>query len=376
MSQQPAFQELDPLGTLFGRPTTLVTASVIPVYAVVMTWINRTDIDYPVLAVLALALITGVSVALVLASNPLRAPFHLRWHIAVSSAAFSAYLLSAASMWNSNAYVRDDWGPVAVGLTLLTLSLYRPPREIASTGLFLALFAGVVALLQAHSFVTRVPAIMFALVTMLPILSMSLASATFGRVLIDGLASWRRRAELAVTASASESTDWIARSVQQDRVTILNRDVVPFFSELLQKGTVDDADRARARGISDAIRAVMIAEVDRTWLDAILEQESGHPAVDPQRLAEIMGTDQRTAIRALVVAIAGHADTRRSTLTLEIAADGDLCRAELAASLRTTENVLRGELAPYFAVMRIVFDDLKVEFSDGLLTLRFFYDQQ
>ena len=374
MRSERAFQQLDPLGTLIGRPITYLAAVGIPIYATTMTWLNRFDIDYPLLAALALAVVAITSTALVYGSSPLRAPFTRRMHFLVTGAAAVAAVLNALSMWQSNAYLRDDWGPVVIGLALLSLSQYRPPKEIASTGLALALFAGVLALLQSHSFATVAPPITFALVTMAPILAMSLASATFGMFLIDGLVRWRRRAQRAVSSFATENTDWIARSVQQDRVTILNQEVVPFFADVLHRGVISEDDRQRARRISDAIRAVMVAEVDRTWLDAIVEQISGHPSDDPDRRAVLMTTDQRTALRAAVVAVAGHPAFSARGFDLAIRSSGSRSIVTVKATLETTENVLRGQLAPYFAVIRIVFSEVKVEFSSLTLTLRFSYE--
>jgi len=376
VSIERAFQQLDPLGTLIGRPVTYFAAIAIPVYASMMTWFNRFDIDYPLLAVLALAVVAITSATLVYGSSPLRAPFSLRLHVLVTGAASLAYVLSALSMWHSNAYVRDDWGPVVIGIALLSLSQYRPPKEIASTGLAIALFAGVFALLQSPSFVTATPPIAFALVTMMPILAMSLASATFARFLIEGLVRWRRRAKRAVSSFATENTSWIARSVQQDRVTILNQEVVPFFAEVLQRGIISEKDRQRARRISDAIRAVMVAEADRTWLDSIVEQISGHSADDPQQLAIFMTTDQRTAIRAAIFGIAGHPAFSARGFSLDIRSAGSQSDVTLRATLETAENVLRGQIAPYFAVIRIVFSDVKVDFANATLTLRFSYEQR
>jgi type IV secretory pathway VirB2 component (pilin) len=355
---------------------TFTAAVGIPVYATIMTWLNRYDIDYPLLAVAALAAVTVASAVLVYGSSPLRAPFSMPMHLMVSAATTLAYVLSSLSMWQSNAHVRDDWGPMVVGVALLSLSQYRPPKEIASVGLSLALFAGVLTLLQAHSFVTLTPPITFALVAMTPILAMSLASATFGRSLIEGLVRWRRQARRAASSFATENSDWIARSVQQDRVTILNQDVVPFFAEVLQRGVIDNDDRERARRISDAIRAVMIAEVDRTWLDTVVEQVAGHATEDPDRLAQQMTTDQRTAIRAIIVAVAGHPAFSARAFSLALESSGGQCAVVMEATLETAANVLRGEIAPYVAVLRIVFTDLKVEFSNTTLTLRFSYEQR
>jgi hypothetical protein len=376
MSSDRTFQQLDPLGALIGRPVTYLAAAGIPVYATTMTWLNRFDIDSPVLAVVALAVVVVASAALVYGSSPLRAPFSLRMHAIVTGSATLAYLLSALSMWQSNSYIRDDWGPVVIGLALLSLSQYRPPKEIASTGLVLALFVGLVTLLQADSLVTDTPDIVFALVTMLPILAMSLASATFGDYLIEGLVRWRHRAQEAVSSYATENTGWIARSVQQDRVTILNQEVVPFFAEVLHRGVISDEDRERARRISDAIRVIMVAEVDRTWLDSIVEQVSGHPSNDPDRLAVAMSMEQRTAMRAAILAVAQHPSFSARAFSLSIQAADDVCNVTLEATVESTDNVLRGQIAPYLAVIRTMFFDVKAEFSSPTLTLRFSYEQR
>jgi len=373
-----AFQELDPLGALTGRPVTIGAAVGIPVFAAVMTWLNRFDVDNWMLAALALLAITGCGATLAWASSPLHAPFTLRMHIVVTGLAVAAYVLSAASMWQSNQYVRDDWGPIAIGLVLLSLSQFRPPKELTSTGLVIALFAGVFTLSQAHSFATGVAPIDFSIVAMTPILALSLASAAFGRLLIDGLDRWRRRARRAVSAFSDQNSDWIARSVQQDRVTILNQDVVPFFAEVQRNGVITEADRVRAREISDAVRAIMVAEADRSWLDIIVAQSVGEhtTVIDPARLAIQMSTEQRTAVRALIVALTGHAAFLPEDFSFTIDSKGDTRRARLVVTMNTIDSVIRSEFAPYFAVMRIVFSELKVEFSHATLTLRFSYDQR
>ena len=377
-SVERAFQQLDPLGALTGRPVTIAAAVIIPVYAAVTTWFNRDDIDSWPIAIAALVAITLSGVVLDYASNPLRAPFTLLMHSIVSGLASVAYLLNVFSMWESNRYIRDDWGAIAIGLVLLSLSQYRPPKEIASTGLALSLLVGVVSLAQEHSLVTGVDPIAYAIVAMTPVLALSLASAAFGQLLVDGIVSWRRRSERAASVFTNENSGWIARSVQQDRVTILNQDIVPFFADVLQRGSIDDADRERARSIADAIRAIMVAEADRSWLDIIVDQAVGGEAtlVDPDRRAESMSTDQRTAVRALIVAITEHPSFDAARFDLSIDAMGNRCRAELRAGMPTSDSVVRSEFAPYLAVMRIVFSELRVEFSDSALTVRFSYDQR
>ena len=374
MARERAFQQFDPLGALVGRPLTLLGAAGIPVYASTMTFSNRLDIDYPILTIVALTLIIVTGVALVYASSPLHAPFSLRMHLIVIVSATGAHVANAASMWESNAYVRDDWGTIAIGVAYLAMARFRPPNELASSGLVLALFCGLLALMQAPSFVTPVPPILFALVSMTPILTMSLAAAMFGRHLIAGLERWRRHAGRAASNFAEVNTDWIARSVQQDRVTILNQEIVPFFAAVLHKGAIDEDDRARAREIAEAIRSIMVAEVDRSWLDAILEQIEGRSASDPARVAAQMTTDQRAAVRATLLALTGLTSYEAGSLGVALSRRGALVDVFISATLGNGETVVRGEIAPFLAVLRILFKDFRVSFSGPRLALRFSYE--
>ena len=218
------------------------------------------------------------------------------------------------------------------------------------------------------------PPILFALVSMTPILAMSLAAATFGRHLIAGLERWRRHAGRAASNFAEVNTDWIARSVQQDRVTILNQEIVPFFAAVLHKGAIDEDDRERARQIAEAIRAIMVAEIDRSWLDAILEQLEGRSASDPARLAAQMTTDQRAAVRATLLALTGLTSYEAGSLGVALTRRGTLVDVFVSATLSNADSAARGEIAPFLAVLRIVFQDFRVAFSGPRLALRFSYE--
>jgi hypothetical protein len=371
-----SLQQLDPLGALVSRPLTYFAVIGIPVYAAARTFLALSEIQNAVLATAALVAITAACIILLLQSSALRAPFSVANHAVVTGLAGLAYLLSALSVWDTNATIRDDWGPMAIGFILLAQSQYRPPAEVAKAGLFIALFAGVLALLQAHSLVTPVPPIAYSLVTMMPILAFSLAAAFFSFELISGLEEWQSSASSAVTTIGTDNSGWIARSVQQDRVTILNQDVVPFFSRVLHSGDVSEADRARAAEIATAIRSVMVAEVDRSWLDLVLSQlfgVSSDALTDPSRAAVKMPTEQRSALRALLVAVTTSPRYIGGSLDISIVERQSKATVTLSAGLTSTEGPSRSEFSPFFAVLRILFPDLRVETSSAGVTLRFSY---
>ncbi|MDQ1562121.1 MAG: hypothetical protein QOE85_1462, partial [Actinomycetota bacterium] len=59
-----------------------------------------------------------------------------------------------------------------------------------------------------------------------------------------------------------------------------------------------------------------------------------------------------------------------------LARKGASCRVKITAKLDKDESIQRSGLAPYFAVLRIVFGDLQVAFQSPTLTLRFSYDHR
>lgn len=383
--RERTLQQRDPLAALVGRPTTYLAGLGIPVFAVVLTAVNRDSIENVPFAVLAILLVIGASTVLVSASSPLRAPLRaatLGWVVGLALAAFVA---SALSMGTQDSYLRDDWGPPVVGLYLLALAPYRPAKQLATAGALSAILAGFVAVTQSAGFTTAVPTMAFIVVAVTPIIAMSLAAAAFADVLVRSLDNWRQRSHTAFSAMSNERGEWIARSVQQDRVTVLNQEVVPFFSELLDGGSVTESTRERARDISRVVRDVMVAEVDRTWLDAVaplaVPPHGGSAPTratvsDEKRLAVYMSTDERTALRALLVMLHGSRSFEHGGVDVRIDGEDARCLVRLTARLSADENRARADLAPFLAVMRVVFTDLRIEHTPAEVTVRFSYEQR
>ncbi|MHB1170892.1 MAG: hypothetical protein ACYCZY_00020 [Lacisediminihabitans sp.] len=382
--RERTLQQLDPAGTLGSRAITTLVACGALVYALVMTLRTVEQISHPLLAVLALLVLAAACGTLIVASSPYRAPFSRQAHALVHSLVLLAVVLSVASAWGANRYVQDDWGPISLGLVLVALGSYRPARELAGAGVLSAIFLGFLTLLQVPALATKAPSIAFVVVAVTPMLALCFGSVMFFTGIVNSLERWQHRANRATSSLADQLRDGIARSVQQDRVTILNRDVLPFFTEVLTQAEITDADRDRARAIAESIRSVMVAEVDRSWLESVIQQAGGSAhgdtgsssAVhDTERLVPLMMTDQRTALRALIVALFEEPSFDPASLSIALRSRGDECRGVLIARLGAADHAMRAVLAPFFAVMRVVFSDLQVEFLQPTLTLRFSYAQ-
>jgi hypothetical protein len=212
-----------------------------------------------------------------------------------------------------------------------------------------------------------------------PLVALGVGSAVYSTMFVTLVRQWLSRAAVLTRESAQEMRPGIARSVQQDRVTGLNRDVVPFFTALVERGEVTEADREHAGRVATLIRQRIVEESDRSWLEQILLDvcPSGQAGtvVDRAALAAQMSGDQRTAIRAIVGAMASDASARTSSLGIVLHDDDPLVRALIRIESTSPDVAVHKRYAPYFAVLRILFHDLQVDVNGTFLTLRFSYDQ-
>ncbi|KQR46455.1 hypothetical protein IFT72_01790 [Frigoribacterium sp. CFBP 8754] len=371
-------QQVDPVGALASRPVSLITVVAALAVAVSATLSGRDEIVDPAASVGAVAALAAAGLVLVLSASPLRAPFRRRSLVAVVVLSCAAVALEALGLLGQNELVRDDWSSLAVGVLLLGVAPYRPAAEILVAGLVVAVVVAVVVLLERPWFVTAVPTTTFVVVAVVPVVALSAAAASFSRTFTLLVERWIDRATTFRRASADELRASIARSVQQDRVTILNRDVVPFFSSLVDRGAVTAADAQRARDIADQLRVSMVAEADRSWLEHLFVSPTSGVSgivVDPDFVASAMTPDHRTSLRALLVAFGERDGVQADDVRVDLRRVDE--RVEALVSVPTTvgEFVVRRRFAPWFAVLRIVFGDLQVDATSPLLTLRFSYDQ-
>ncbi len=380
---ESTFQRMDPLGGMGARVTSVVAAVAACVYAVVADVITRKEIGLPYLAMLAIGAVTAAAAVVIVASSPYRAPFTRRSNAIAISLTFAGAVLAAGSEWNTNTHIRDDWGPLALGLMLFAAAPYRPARELVEFSILSAVGVGLLTLLQVGSFVAKLPAIVFVVVAVTPVLLLSAFAAAFAAGTVRNLEQMRGQARQEARSRRVELNAVVAQSVQRNRLVALNRDVLPFLSDVLSREEILPSDRQRARLIADSLRSLMVAEVDRSWLDSAVESETAGEipeAVegrvrDDDRLADLMRTDQRTALRALLVFLRGCPAVHQGSLRIVITGDDLVCRTAIVAVLTSRKRAVQKTLTPYFAVLRSVFNDLRVQSAGSTVTVRFSYDR-
>lgn len=379
-AQERTRQQRDPVGTTVVRMFTCTVVAGAVGAAVVSSLLMRGEIVSPALAAFALALSVTAVVLVFVQTSPYRPPVSRHTYLLVLVLAVLAYFLYIAATFGNNRFGRDDWGPPVLGVLLIAFGPYRPAREIAVTGAAVACLIGLGTVVQARWFATIAPTDAFVVVSVTPLIALCFGAVAYSSGMVSAIERWQRRAGAEVRDGARVSQG-IARSVQQDRVTILGRDVLPFFTDVVAAGSITEADRERAREIAVSVRDVMVAEADRSWLESAvlvtgtIRPESESAVIDdPRRLAAGMSTAQRMAVRTLLGAFASEPGFDPNELRIELSRDGDLCVAAISARFTAETSSPRAALAPYFALLRSVFDDFDVTFAAPSLRMGFHYE--
>jgi hypothetical protein len=375
-------QQLDPAGSVGVRPITIAIGLGAVLYATVLTVVGWGEVGDPAFAIAAVVVLVGACWFMVFAASSYRAPFTRNTHYLVHATVLVAIVLEEAGSWGTNRFEGNDWGPACLGAVLVALGPYRPSREIASAGALSAILIGFVTLVRVDQLATPGPPLAFVIVAVAPLLALCFGASAFSYAIVHSIRRWQSKATAATANLVEEVRVGIARTVQQDRVTILNRDVVPFFAEVLAGATITAADRKRARAIADSIRSLMVAEIDRSWLETALAREVGAKEIgggeavdDVDRVAELMTTGQRTAIRALLIELVDFPGFQCSDLKIILRKEHAQCSGQITVRLAATDHSVRSAFEPYFAVMRAVFTELVVDVSQPTVTLRFSYEQ-
>jgi hypothetical protein len=378
-----SYQQLDPVGSYGSRPITLVISMGIVALSAGATLASWPAVSDPLAAFLAIVATAASVLGITFWSSPLRAPFRWSGFLVVTIFAGLSLVWCALSTWNAATDLDHQWAPITVGMILVQLSSYRPARELIATTLLGGILAGFIAVLHPTLVASALPPLVRVLDAALPLVALGAGATAYSSVLVRSLGQWYARSGINDRAVSAAMKDRVVRSVHDDRVSILNHTVVPFFTDMLQRGAVTENDRSQARSIALTIRSAMVADVDRSWLDSIMDHLAedradstvpGSEVVqDPFRAASGMTTEQRIVVRAVVLALFNHLGFDSDGFAILIAVEGSAAVVTLTAKLDDDESVTRSGLAPYLAVLRIAFGDLSVSFHRPTLTLRFSY---
>lgn len=361
--------QLDPLGGMTARLITVTCVAIALVVAVLMSVTHWEQVAYPAVQVLALIVLAGACTLMIVSTDPYRAPLSRGRMAVVWSILAAATALDAFSQWGANTSVRDDWGPIAFAVVVLMSGSYRSAREIlrmtlgATCVLLLLSILEIAPVFAAHPARFLVSPLVFAA----PVLATGIAAAAFSRTLVVHLLTWRTGAASAQRDVIDDLRSGLVPSVRNERLELLNAEVVPFLRRIVELGELLPEDSDRARELAGGLRAVMAPEQGSNWLESVVDD-----VLDPEQLAERMGNEQRSSLKALLAALRDSGLTAEGEVAVRIRSQESVAYLQLTTPV-TDHGALRTMLAPYFVVARSFFPHalLDIDRSDLLLELHY-----
>lgn len=350
-------QEVDPLGGIAAVPLVAAGAVGATAVAIGLTWLHRGEIGSVASAVLAIVMVAAAGAVAWVSALPSRGPFTLERLGLIVLLGLGGAVAEYVSTVGDDEYLYDNFGPLVVGLLLLSVAPFCSWVALLVAGTFSAAVVAVIAVGSAEPAVTDAPWVSFAIVSAVAVLAPAAAGAAYSASVVNETLALQRQANAAALEREAELRTGIARLVQQSRVSVLSREVLPFLAHVMtvDRITVDEADRARE--LAEALRRALKAGIESTWLDELafsLTESSGLPIEvrDADAAATGLGDEQRAALTALVVWLA---DERRSSrIAVELSPrDARLPRIVVSAR-RGDQPVVRRDIERFTVVGRSV----------------------
>jgi hypothetical protein len=349
-------QEADPIGGITAAPMVAIGAAFAFAVAIGLTVAHWHEVGSPLAAGLGIVLVGVAGLVAGISAAPSRAPFTVDRLWLVVALAVGAAIAEYVSTIGANRYLYDDFGSIVIGMLILAVAPYCTWVSLLLAGV---LAAGVLSILVVGSAATTAssaPIGTLIAVNSAAVLAMSAAAAGYSYAIVDETLAWQREANRAALQRDAELRAGIARSVQQSRVSVLGREVLPFLAGVMTAERISVADADRARELADALRRALKAGIESTWLDdlaATVRMSRGIPVVvhDPTGGAADLADDQRSALTALISWL-GEA-SRSAAIRVDIASEPPRRRIGIVTE-HGASPPSRRELDRFAAVARAV----------------------
>lgn len=349
-------QEVDPIGGINAAPIVTLGAIIAFATSVVLTIVHWNGVVSPFMAVVAIGLVGAAGLTAAIAAAPSRAAFTTESLWLVTTLGVGAAIAEYISTIGANRTLYDDFGPIVIGMLILSVAPYCSWTSLLLAGVLASAVLSILVVGSASAIVLDAPIASLIAVNSAVVLAMSAAAAGYSYAIVDETLAWQREANRAALQRDAELRAGIARSVQQSRVSVLGREVLPFMAGVMTADRISVADADRARELADALRRALKAGMESTWLDdlgANVQLARGIVVVidDPKGAAAGLGDGQRAALTALLMWLG---DAKRST-DIRVAIHAESSRHRISiATIHGGSPPSRRELDRFAAVARAV----------------------
>ncbi|WP_448809190.1 hypothetical protein [Agromyces bauzanensis] len=349
-------QEADPLGGITAAPLVAVGAVLAFVTSIVLTILHWDEVGRPLAAVIAIGFVGAAGLTAAISAAPSRAPFTSERLWLVVALAVAGAIAEYISTTGANSSLYDDFGSIVVGTLILCVAPYCSWISLLLAGVIAAAVLSFLVVGSAPAIAADAPVVSLIALNSAAVLALAAAAAGYSYAVVDETLAWQREANRAALQRDAELRAGIARSVQQSRVSVLGREVLPFLAGIMTADRISVADADRARELAETLRHALKAGIESTWLDdlaADLQLANGIRVVidDPMGAADDLGDDQRSAVTALLTWL-GDAN-RAAEIRVELRVAPGRRRIAIATAHGSSPPTRR-ELDRFTAVARAV----------------------
>jgi hypothetical protein len=349
-------QEADPIGGITAAPVVAIGAGLALATSVVLTIAHWSEVGSTWAALLAIGLVAVAGLCAAILASPGRAPFRTESLWLVVALAGGAAIAEYVSTIGANRFLYDDFGPIVIGVMILSLAPFCTWVSLLLSGVVATAVLSILLIGSPSTTAIAAPIVTLVAVDSVAVLALSAAAAGYSWAIVAVTLSWQREANRAALRRDGELRAGIARSVQQSRVSVLGREVLPFLAGVMTADRISVADADRARELAEALRRALKAGIESTWLDdlaATIRMSRGIPVSvdDPTEASDDLADDQRSALTALVTWLSEGGRSAGIHVSIEL----EVTRRRLVVtSLNGVAPPSRRELDRFIAVARAV----------------------
>jgi len=361
MRHQSTPQEVDPLGGITARLIVMVGGVIALVVAIGMTAANASEISNPLLAAAAIALLAATIAYYLRASSPYRPPLSFVSHVVICMGTLVVIALEALSQAGTNQLIRNDWGPIAMAIVVITLGAYRAPLELAACAIGTSTIVGAIAVAigNSGSLVTPVPPAVFVVTMATPVLAAGIGATAYSITLMRLDREWQ-----ASVRPAPEPAPF-TEDAPTGHLAFLHGTVIPFLEGVVTAGELAPDDGAKARRLAQELRVLMVLDSEQSWLTGIADRFD-----DPARIAHEFDAAQRASLRALITRIQSSDAFAKRSVRVRLGLEEGEGIGVLEADLLSLP-LARVQLASFIAVARGAFPVAHAEFTQKSFSLTF-----
>lgn len=319
-----------------------IGAAVLSVVIAVLTTAGEAEqvSNWP-LEIAAILVLGGTGAYFVWTASPFRAPFRRHTAAIIQALTVICFVLDESAQLGHNRVIHDDWGLVVIPFYLFVMASVRPVREIVVAGVLATAVVAAIAIAVSPFVSSHTAPGLRALVAISSLVPAAAGATVFARNAMRRLAVQER-----TDPRPAVERDLMRLSVQQENVAQLDGGVVPLLTEVLAAGSLTAADSRRARQLAKNLRATLVADLSRDWL-----QEAGLTVSDPQSYADRMTPEQRTTLRGVINAMPLKSRTHPGTVQIT----GQDLDAVIEMRLSLQRRPTGPRLAPAVVMLRTVF---------------------